>query len=434
MVHFYLNSRISKKGYQAIVAKYSFKPLQRTFTYSPGLSVRKQDWLEKKQKASERTEAGLQDLNKRLEKIKVIFPQAVERLATKSRDFNNLEVKRVIEELLFNIPVDDPDPDLIGYWGKWLDNPIVLKKGDGKYQTGRPEGRTMSAIKASYHSLNCFKQYCIRERITISFEFQDLDQGFYNTIMKYLSGPDPDAKRDSGYATNTKGKIIKDIKSICRKAENDGIKVNSAYRNFRVEKAKSYSVFLNEKEVDDLASLQLTGPQDRARDLFLIGCYTGLRISDIRIIVPGMFQVRDGRKFLTIHQSKTGGLVWIPLKSAAVELFKKYQNYPPHKPGDRSRNAMTSQKAAFYIREILRDNPWLWTAVAYNQRDKKVLVREAIKFHDSRRTFCTTAYEAGLPVKTIMAISGHKTEAAFMKYLGERAYDPVKYVEHEFFS
>ena len=37
--------------------------------------------------------------------------------------------------------------------------------------------------------------------------------------------------------------------------------------------------------------------------------------------------------------------------------------------------------------------------------------------HTGRRSFATNNYNMGVPSLTIMAITGHKTEAAFLKYI-----------------
>ncbi len=37
--------------------------------------------------------------------------------------------------------------------------------------------------------------------------------------------------------------------------------------------------------------------------------------------------------------------------------------------------------------------------------------------HTARKSFCTNMYLKGIPVPTIMAISGHQTEKNFYKYI-----------------
>ena len=42
---------------------------------------------------------------------------------------------------------------------------------------------------------------------------------------------------------------------------------------------------------------------------------------------------------------------------------------------------------------------------------------ELLQTHTARRSFCTNAYIQGLDTLDIMAISGHKTEKSFRRYL-----------------
>ncbi len=42
---------------------------------------------------------------------------------------------------------------------------------------------------------------------------------------------------------------------------------------------------------------------------------------------------------------------------------------------------------------------------------------ELLSTHTARRSFSTNEYLAGTPAITIMAITGHKTERAFLKYI-----------------
>lgn len=42
---------------------------------------------------------------------------------------------------------------------------------------------------------------------------------------------------------------------------------------------------------------------------------------------------------------------------------------------------------------------------------------EKLMTHTARRSFCTKMYLMGVPILTIMAISGHKTEKSFRAYI-----------------
>lgn len=63
------------------------------------------------------------------------------------------------------------------------------------------------------------------------------------------------------------------------------------------------------------------------------------------------------------------------------------------------------------------------------------LKHEMIKSHTARRSFCTNAYLAGLDCLDIMAISGHKTESAFLKYIKVTQEERAKRIAgHAFFA
>ena len=42
---------------------------------------------------------------------------------------------------------------------------------------------------------------------------------------------------------------------------------------------------------------------------------------------------------------------------------------------------------------------------------------ELVSSHTARRSFATNAFNAGVPAITIMSVTGHLTESAFMKYI-----------------
>ena len=60
---------------------------------------------------------------------------------------------------------------------------------------------------------------------------------------------------------------------------------------------------------------------------------------------------------------------------------------------------------------------------------------EMIKTHTARRSFCTNAYLSGMDSLDIMALSGHKTEKNFLKYIKVTRHQRAKRIaEHKFFQ
>ena len=85
---------------------------------------------------------------------------------------------------------------------------------------------------------------------------------------------------------------------------------------------------------------------DRVRDLFLVGCYTGLRFSDFSRLTPK--NIADG--FIEIEQSKTGDSVVIPVHSVIKKIIKKYNGLPP---------TISNQKFNTYLKDICETVPSL---------------------------------------------------------------------------
>jgi integrase len=173
------------------------------------------------------------------------------------------------------------------------------------------------------------------------------------------------------------------------------------------------SVYLTEEELKLIEKLDLSNDLklDRTRDLFLIGCYTGLRFSDYSIL--SIEHIKD--KLIEILQTKTRNKVAIPIYPVIQQIRAKYNDALPR--------AITNQKMNQYIKDFAKKIPALEALVTVTSTkggDKKSETFpkwSLISTHTARRSFATNEYLAGTPVVTIMAITGHKTEKAFLRYI-----------------
>lgn len=82
------------------------------------------------------------------------------------------------------------------------------------------------------------------------------------------------------------------------------------------------SIYLNENDLNKLIALDFTNKPnlERIRDLFLIGCYTGLRYSDFSEIQPANIAKDGNQQYLNIRTQKTDERVVIPLKPKVIEI------------------------------------------------------------------------------------------------------------------
>ena len=260
------------------------------------------------------------------------------------------------------------------------------------YNTRREYTRTLIYIR----------QY--EESKGVRLEFSDIDQDFLVSFVGFLQGLNK--------ATNTIAHKVICIKAVMRAAMERGLTYNERWRFYRNATEQTESVALSEEELRRIHDHDFSGNGrlERVRDLFLVGCWTGLRFSDVTRIRRE--HIHDG--FIDITQSKTYGQVVIPLHPVVTEMLEKYGWSLP--------TDISNQKFNDYIKEVCRE-------VGLKEGFMKSITRggrcvttryekwQLVSSHTARRSFATNLYKSGFPSISIMQITGHKTETAFLKYI-----------------
>lgn len=146
------------------------------------------------------------------------------------------------------------------------------------------------------------------------------------------------------------------------------------------------------------------------RDLFVLGCLTGLRFSDFSSIQP-----EDVRKdSLYKKQEKSDHWIVVPLRGAAEEiLLKRFNRQIPvvSNPEFNRHFKVIAQLAG--ICELIKFS---------HKKGNKDIVQvkpknEWITSHTCRRSFCTNEFLEGTPAELIMKISGHKILSDFYRHI-----------------
>ena len=269
-------------------------------------------------------------------------------------------------------------------------------------KTGRPVCYKMvREYERTFHYLESFAKAKKRK---INFNHIDLD--FHQDFIDYL--------QSINLAQNTIGKKIQTLKIFLNAATDKGINTNMAFKSHRFTtlSEESESIYLNDTELATLFEMDLSKDVrlERVRDLFLVGCWTGLRFSDWNKVTPS--NITNGN--LKLKQQKTGGTVLIPLHPTVEYLINKYDGNLP--------KVITNQKFNDYLKEVAKLAGF--TDVVHKTITKGGVTRttkyekwERVTTHTARRSFATNLYNAGLPSITIMAMTGHRTEQAFLKYI-----------------
>jgi integrase len=237
-------------------------------------------------------------------------------------------------------------------------------------------------------------------------DFKDITIEFYDDFIKYL--------QDEKLAVNTIGKKIQTLKTFLNAAKDENKNIYDVYKSKKFKKLseEAETISLDETELQKIYDQDFSNNPslDRVRDLFLVGCWTGCRFSDISQITPE--NISGG--FIRIKQLKTGNKVVIPLHPVVTAIINKY--------GGRLPETISNQKFNEYLKDIAETAKIIEiTHKAITKGGVKVSTaykkHELVTTHTARRSFATNLYKSDFPTLSIMAITGHKTEEAFLKYI-----------------
>lgn len=244
------------------------------------------------------------------------------------------------------------------------------------------------------------------------FTFNEIDWEFREKYLNWLYSP------PRNHSQATARKEIKNLKNFMAEAEKRGLHENRIYaqRGFGVKASKTKNkVRLTFDELEALADLDLkdTPRLERVRDLFLVGCYTGTRVSDWhKVRRENILSTPDG-DLLQIVAKKVEDQVIIPVFPILKGILEKY-NYqlPP----------ISDQKINDYIKEVGElaiPNSTFQRIYSEGGRIETEIVEKwkRISTHAARRSFASNFWEAGISAATLMQITGHTTEKQFFEYI-----------------
>ena len=274
------------------------------------------------------------------------------------------------------------------------------------------------------------------------FSWDDINQQLISRFIAYLEGNDLNK--------TTIQKLMKDFKKLIKDAESEGIHEN--YRainlNYTIEVRdcdKSTQVYLTTEELQGLYDMELTGTDELVRDIFLIGCFIGQRVSDYGRIEPEWFgTTRNGVKVIRLQQKKTGHNVCVPIVGNQLETLLKKYNYRVPKISEAEINRRIKdicERLSASIPSLAdkekttikkHEKHALYTnkdggrqLFEINEKGECIKPKWAlIASHTARRTCITNMYLArksdGSTKYTLaqrMSVSGHRTESQYINYI-----------------
>lgn len=259
-----------------------------------------------------------------------------------------------------------------------------------------------------------------KEKYRIDFEKIDLD--FFQDFKEFL--------QSKKYSQNTIAKHFKSLKSFLNEATERGINTNLAYKSkrFVVPEVEVDNIYLTSEEIEKIFNLDLRNNEKlgRVRDLFILGCMTGLRFSDWAITPKNI-----KGKFFEVNTTKTKQTVVIPIHSYLTKIMNKHKSIN----GELFPRKMSNQKMNVYLKELCQlIEPLQKKGLTKSTKGNFTLSNLVGKYskvttHTARRSFATNLYNEGIPAISIMKITGHKTETAFLKYIKVTPAENAKVIE-----
>lgn len=275
--------------------------------------------------------------------------------------------------------------------------------------------RTKNAQTTVIHRLQSFLEDC---NLADTFETFTA-QNFGTKFMDW-------GYSKKNYTENTIYATYEIVKAQLNAAKRAKFDIDDTYYKQLRGKGKDVdNIYLNEDEIKaiynlDIPKLKQEGlideksTMEKTRDLFVIGCYTGLRRSDLNKLNDGIWNLDENGNTVSIIAEKTKKRVIIPLHPCVRAIYNKYHGVLP-KLGDKhnSNEHLKNLGRLAGINEI--------TAITENRGGKVTTLKhkkyDLIGFHTARRSFATNMFLAGKPTYAIMQLTGHTNERTFYKYV-----------------
>lgn len=377
--------------------------------YSTGKKINPKYWNEDKQLAREsKSFPAHGDLNAYLKEVGNAAEKHLTNLITEGTEPTPEKIKAYLNERFFRTPIADKKLTLL----EFIDDFI---------KTSSKQITTIKQYKLTQNNLLEFKK-----AYQYPLDFDTIDAVFYDKFMRFLLSKE--------YSPNTIGSRIKNLKVFMNEAVERGLTSNIQFKSSRFKKPyeKSESIYLTMDEIQNLYDLDLSdNPRlEKVRDLFIIGCYTGLRFSDLEQLRNE--NLIDNKTKIRISTKKTGQLVVIPLHKNVRAILKKYEGIPPQ--------VISNQKMNDYLKELgkkakINEQIVITTTKGKTKESETFKKYDLITSHTARRSFATNAYLNDIPSISIMKITGHATEKAFLTYIKISQEDNAnKLSNHPFFN
>lgn len=204
-----------------------------------------------------------------------------------------------------------------------------LKEQAPTWRTEKKKFLSRRAVQQYETFINVFEDFQGNKKIKI----KDVDNEMINDFVDHICDK-------MQYAPTTSKRLVGRIKFFLTRAESFNITVNPNYKDpvyVNSDEEETLVPYLNEDEILRIFNLDLSQDEvmDNIRDSFIIGLWTGLRISDFNNRLD-MANIEED--YINIKTKKTGSWVTVPLHPQFKDTLKKRLGNLPVKYSDKHFN------------------------------------------------------------------------------------------------
>lgn len=303
--------------------------------------------------------------------------------------------------------------------GKWRDLPSSTLK-PSKRASFWPYFKEWSERENPAKRQRVLSYNLIGELMGMEDDWEDIDSAYYTRLIQKMN--------ERKYSKNYQGTMVAKLKTVMSEGYKLKYHSNEEFRSFTRPTNETDSVYLTSAELDRIWNLELKDSlESKARDLLILGCYSGARWEDFSRLSKDNIQGKE----LRYVQRKTGARVVLPLSPRIKEVLKRNGGQAP-KMVD-----VVFNRTIKVVCQRARVNGKVEVRESKGETYQHTLVPKwkMVSSHTCRRTCCTLLAQQGIPLNLIMQVSGHKSLSSLQKYLRSSLSESTKLLSKlDFFS
>lgn len=388
-MNFKLKNPKSEK--ESLILFYSTLSNNERFVYSMGEKLPTSLWdfnvQRPKKTKSQKDQELINMVSMQLNRYSLLYNKTKSSLINSGSNLTKKKLKEVFDQEFKNIKIER------GFWG------IYKEFCDSKKSLGQWSKSTQNRYESCFYNL--LKDF---ESSGSKLNLDTIDDKWEGRFKTYCEN----IKR---HQINTYGRNLGLLKAFLGYSYNEGYTKNEHFRKIKIKRVVTDQVALTKEELESIYNLDLSASKklERVRDVFILGCNTGLRFSDYKRISRG--HVSNG--YITVRETKDKSKTQrIPLSKTAQEILEKYDYKLPK---------ISDQKFRDYIKDVADlagiNEPVIKVVQIGNQTKEEPTTRnKRVSTHTARRTFITIMKNMKVPDTIIMKITGHKSMSSFNMY------------------